>query len=133
MVGEVQVVPAERLLDPLGDPDERWAVDVRAHPIVHVGPDDRLGGEPYGADRAHVTPRSCECISTGGDRAPGRHRLRIPMTLPLSAGAGRAACVRPTAANTSSRSGGKGVERPVAVSTCMHMSSFVAARYPSAS
>ena len=54
--------------------------------------------------------------------------LRIPITLPLSAGAGSEACARAIAVSASSRSGGNGAERPVAVSTCMHMISFVAAR-----
>ena len=53
VVGEVQVVAAERLLDPVGNPDERGAVDVGPHPVVHVGPDDRLGAESYGTHRTH--------------------------------------------------------------------------------
>ena len=54
VVREVQVVATEGLLDPVRDPDERRAVDVGAHPSVHVGPDDRLGGESHRADVVHA-------------------------------------------------------------------------------
>ena len=172
VVREVQVVATERLLDPVRDPDERRAVDVGAHPFVHVGPDDRLGGEPHrsdvrscrvprttglGDDRGHPARRSSpgpsravaprvyglsallaqgepggrsgrERVPVPGKRAAPHYLLRIPITLPLSAGAGSAAWARAIAVSASSRSGGNGAERPVVVSTCMHMISFVAAR-----
>ena len=69
VIGKVEVIAAERLLDPVGDPNERGAVDVRAHPIVHVGSDDRLVGESCNLHHGHVTAFGFGA-GTGGDPAP---------------------------------------------------------------
>ena len=107
---------------------------VSGHARAGARPDDgesvsghaRVGRDRVTASRSHGIHGSG--ARSGGKRRPLHHRRRIPITLPLSDGAGNAAWARAIAANTSRRSGAKGAERPVAVSTCMHMISFVAAR-----
>ena len=42
MVGEVKIVAAEPVLDPVRHADQRRAVDVVAHALIHVRTDDRL-------------------------------------------------------------------------------------------
>ena len=74
VVREVQVVATERLLDPVRDPDERRAVDVGAHPSVHVGPDDRLGGEPYRADVVHAASLTQWISKASAGIRPGDRR-----------------------------------------------------------
>ena len=42
VVCEIEIVSAEGLHDPVGNADERGAIDVVAHPVVHMRSDDRL-------------------------------------------------------------------------------------------
>ena len=53
VMGEVEVVATERIFDPVRNPDERRSVDVRAHPAVHAGLDDRPIKKACGPDRVH--------------------------------------------------------------------------------
>jgi hypothetical protein len=39
-MGKIQIVPSERLLDPVWDTDERWTVDIVTHTAIHVWTDD---------------------------------------------------------------------------------------------
>ena len=41
VVGEVEVVAADWVGDPVGDADQGWALDVGADVLVQVGADDR--------------------------------------------------------------------------------------------
>ena len=95
VIGEVEVVPAERRLDPVRNPDERRSVDVRAHPSVHVGPDDRLAGESCRPHRTHASPfahvrprrRSMPRVAGSTSRrthaGPGRGPARVPAGEPV--------------------------------------------------
>ena len=53
VVGEVEQVAPRRVGQPLGRADQRGTVDVRPHPRVHMGPDDRAVAE---SPRSHHAP-----------------------------------------------------------------------------
>ena len=57
VVGEVQVVGAQRVGDPVGNPDERGPLDVLADARVQLGSDDRRIGQPLHPHRLGLGAR----------------------------------------------------------------------------